>query len=141
MFRLCLSVACTIFFLFSAVTEASEHQNVLSPFDVPTDNATSTDATSFVNETHDLGTLSLEQFTHFSHESLPLYTLQIRKAPRSFCDPTVDSYTGYLDVEHGARHIFFYFFESRTDPANDDVIMWINGCEPLACAGTTRNRF
>ncbi|THU81281.1 hypothetical protein K435DRAFT_693901, partial [Dendrothele bispora CBS 962.96] len=24
-------------------------------------------------------------------------------------------------------HIFFYFFESRNDPAKDDVIFWTNG--------------
>lgn len=35
------------------------------------------------------------------------------------------SYTGYIDIE--ARHIFFYFFESRSDPAKDDVIFWTNG--------------
>jgi len=35
------------------------------------------------------------------------------------------SYTGYIDV--GAKHLFFYFFESRNDPANDDVILWTNG--------------
>lgn len=34
-------------------------------------------------------------------------------------------YTGYIDVE--ARHLFFYFFESRNDPATDDVIFWTNG--------------
>lgn len=35
------------------------------------------------------------------------------------------SYTGYIDIE--ARHIFFYFFESRNDPDADDVIFWTNG--------------
>lgn len=25
-------------------------------------------------------------------------------------------YTGYLDVDGGAKHLFFYFFESRRDP-------------------------
>ena len=35
------------------------------------------------------------------------------------------SYTGYIDIE--AKHIFFYFFESRNDPAKDEVILWTNG--------------
>ena len=35
------------------------------------------------------------------------------------------AYTGYIDVE--ARHLFFYFFESRRDPDADDVIFWTNG--------------
>lgn len=35
------------------------------------------------------------------------------------------TFTGYIDIE--ARHLFFYFFESRSDPATDDVIFWTNG--------------
>ena len=35
------------------------------------------------------------------------------------------SYTGYIDVE--ARHLFFYFFESRRSPEKDDVVFWTNG--------------
>jgi cathepsin A (carboxypeptidase C) len=39
----------------------------------------------------------------------------------------LSAYTGYIDIE--ARHLFFYFFESRNDPAKDDVIFWTNGGE------------
>lgn len=39
--------------------------------------------------------------------------------------PACSAYTGYIDVE--ARHLFFYFFESRRDPAKDDVVFWTNG--------------
>lgn len=35
------------------------------------------------------------------------------------------AYTGYIDVQ--ARHLFFYFFESRNDPDQDDIIFWTNG--------------
>ena len=35
------------------------------------------------------------------------------------------AYTGYIDIE--ARHLFFYFFESRNDPDKDDVVFWTNG--------------
>ena len=38
-------------------------------------------------------------------------------------------YTGYLDVDDGAKHLFFYFFESRSDPDKDDVLLWTNGGE------------
>jgi uncharacterized membrane protein len=34
-------------------------------------------------------------------------------------------YTGYIDF--GARHLFFYFFESRNDPSTDDIMFWTNG--------------
>ncbi len=35
------------------------------------------------------------------------------------------AYSGYIDVE--ARHLFFYFFESRRNPDADDVVFWTNG--------------
>ena len=40
-------------------------------------------------------------------------------------DRPCSAYTGYIDIE--ARHLFFYFFESRRDPAHDDVVFWTNG--------------
>ncbi|EPT00094.1 peptidase S10 serine carboxypeptidase [Fomitopsis schrenkii] len=64
-------------------------------------------------------------FTELTHESFPSYGVRIKKT--AFCDPTVNVYTGYLDVDYGAKHLFFYFFESRRDPTEDDVMMWING--------------
>lgn len=30
-------------------------------------------------------------------------------------------------MDYGAKHLFFYFFESRGNPDKDDVVMWING--------------
>ncbi|KAJ7739216.1 Alpha/Beta hydrolase protein [Mycena metata] len=33
--------------------------------------------------------------------------------------------TGYIDIQ--ARHLFFYFFESRNNPDEDDVVFWTNG--------------
>ena len=37
----------------------------------------------------------------------------------------IRAFTGYIDIQ--ARHLFFYFFESRDDPDKDDVIFWTNG--------------
>lgn len=44
----------------------------------------------------------------------------------AFCDPTVTSWSGYLDLIDG-KSLFFWFFESRSNPSTDDVIMWTNG--------------
>lgn len=32
-----------------------------------------------------------------------------------------------MDADNGTQHMFFSFFESRNDPLNDDVILWIAG--------------
>ncbi|KAI0044639.1 hypothetical protein FA95DRAFT_1608371 [Auriscalpium vulgare] len=44
-----------------------------------------------------------------------------------FLRPTVriQPYTGCIDLN--AKHLFFYFFESRSDPDKDDFIAWTNG--------------
>lgn len=42
-------------------------------------------------------------------------------------DPHVKQFTGYLDNELEDKHFFFWFFESRNDPKNDPVILWLNG--------------
>ncbi|EMD41002.1 hypothetical protein CERSUDRAFT_121599 [Gelatoporia subvermispora B] len=68
---------------------------------------------------------STSQYTVLTHPELSGYRVRVKKS--DFCDPTVNVYTGYLDVDYGAKHMFFYFFESRRDPAKDDVMMWING--------------
>lgn len=46
--------------------------------------------------------------------------------PKAFCDPSVASWTGYIDTIDG-RSLFFFFFESRRDPAHDPVVLWTNG--------------
>ncbi|TFK38771.1 serine carboxypeptidase [Crucibulum laeve] len=75
------------------------------------------------NPIEDLSILSETEFTSLTHPVFPNYNVRIKKT--SFCDETVKSYTGYIDIE--ARHLFFYFFESRNDPDKDDVIFWTNG--------------
>ncbi|KAF8879944.1 serine carboxypeptidase [Infundibulicybe gibba] len=70
-----------------------------------------------------LGSLSKSNFSTLKHPALPHHSIRIKKT--NFCDGTVGAYTGYIDIE--ARHLFFYFFESRSSPDEDDVILWTNG--------------
>ncbi|KAJ8087081.1 hypothetical protein PM082_005909 [Marasmius tenuissimus] len=63
------------------------------------------------------------EFTIFKPSSLP--RTQCKDQKSRFCDHTVNAYTGCIDIE--ARYLFFYFFESRSEPETDDVIFWING--------------
>ncbi|KAI5118997.1 hypothetical protein M0805_004407 [Coniferiporia weirii] len=77
----------------------------------------------FPAPTQSLASVSNRTFTIAGHPSFPDYGIRIKKT--RFCDGTVNAYTGYIDV--GTRHIFFYFFESRSSPETDDVIFWTNG--------------
>ncbi|KAL2824535.1 peptidase S10, serine carboxypeptidase [Aspergillus cavernicola] len=40
--------------------------------------------------------------------------------------PGVNSYSGYVDLSPES-HTFFWFFESRHDPANAPITLWLNG--------------
>ncbi|KAF3909691.1 hypothetical protein AA313_de0208465 [Arthrobotrys entomopaga] len=42
-------------------------------------------------------------------------------------DPGVKQYSGYLDDEEKDKHLFYWFFESRSNPKEDPVVLWLNG--------------
>ncbi|CBQ69073.1 related to PRC1-carboxypeptidase y, serine-type protease [Sporisorium reilianum SRZ2] len=81
-------------------------------------------------------------FTVLSHRDFPSVSVRIKQLyspppaselrehdvdPDAFCDPTVTSWSGYIDTAYGGKSLWFYFFESRSDPAKDPVIFWTNG--------------
>ncbi|KAK4699714.1 hypothetical protein P7C70_g6546, partial [Phenoliferia sp. Uapishka_3] len=63
-------------------------------------------------------------FTTLSHPDFTEHSVRIKKTT-NWCDPNVRSFTGYIDA--GPRHLFFYYFDSRDDPAKDDLVLWTNG--------------
>ncbi|KAH3664284.1 hypothetical protein OGAPHI_004636 [Ogataea philodendri] len=63
-------------------------------------------------------------------DKLPNYQLRINKAkndPLSLGVDTVKQSAGYFDINEDDKHLFYWFFESRNDPAKDPVILWLNG--------------
>ncbi|EKM77056.1 hypothetical protein AGABI1DRAFT_77834 [Agaricus bisporus var. burnettii JB137-S8] len=81
------------------------------------------DAGVFSPQYSSLSALPEKEWAVLSHPLHPKHSVRIKKT--NICNDTANGYTGYIDF--GARHLFFYFFESRNDPDTDDVIFWTNG--------------
>ncbi|PQE13155.1 Carboxypeptidase Y -like A protein [Rutstroemia sp. NJR-2017a BBW] len=59
---------------------------------------------------------------------LEKYNMRAKKVdPSKLGVDTVKQYSGYLDDEENDKHLFYWFFESRNDPKNDPVVLWLNG--------------
>jgi len=59
---------------------------------------------------------------------LEQFSLRTKKVdPKALGVDKVKQYSGYLDDEEEDKHLFYWFFESRNDPENDPVVLWLNG--------------
>lgn len=60
--------------------------------------------------------------------SLKNYSLRAKGVdPSKLGIDTVKQYSGYLDDNENDKHLFYWFFESRNDPKNDPIVLWLNG--------------
>lgn len=64
---------------------------------------------------------------HVALDKFKSHKLRGKATPKSLGIDDVKQYTGYLDIEEEDKHFFYWFFESRNDPKNDPVILWLNG--------------
>ncbi|CEH18359.1 Serine carboxypeptidases (lysosomal cathepsin A) [Ceraceosorus bombacis] len=89
---------------------------------------------AFKNAKHDAqgwiskGLVSVQgtRYERLVHQQFPRYSLRISQTPLDHCDSDVKSFAGYLDID-ADKHLWFAFFESRSDPAKDPVTLWLNG--------------
>ncbi|KAF7336198.1 Carboxypeptidase [Mycena venus] len=59
--------------------------------------------------------------------SLPSFDQhKLRITEPELCNTSVKQYSRYLDISDN-KHLFFWFFESRSSPSTDPLILWING--------------
>ncbi|CAI4275822.1 CCQ_1a_G0003350.mRNA.1.CDS.1 [Saccharomyces cerevisiae] len=66
-------------------------------------------------------------FTTFISSMDKDYSLRLRTVdPSKLGIDTVKQWSGYMDYKD-SKHFFYWFFESRNDPANDPIILWLNG--------------
>ncbi|KAJ5742693.1 uncharacterized protein N7511_011094 [Penicillium nucicola] len=64
------------------------------------------------------------EFTTFQSPNSP-HSVRIRQQNESICATDSAQYTGWLDIGH--KHLFFWYFDSQNDPANDPLTLWTNG--------------
>lgn len=55
----------------------------------------------------------------------PAHRIRIRQQNDSLCDARTPQYTGWLDV--GPAHLFFWYFESRHEPKETPLTLWLTG--------------
>ncbi|KAF7349217.1 Carboxypeptidase [Mycena sanguinolenta] len=55
-----------------------------------------------------------------------LETDQFRIVVPKLCERSVKQYSGYFNVARD-KHMFFWFFESRSSPFTDPLVLWMNG--------------
>ncbi|KAJ3317249.1 hypothetical protein HDV06_001820 [Boothiomyces sp. JEL0866] len=72
-----------------------------------------------------LSTGKKQKWHVYTHPSFSKYSLRI-KEDISLCDSNVKQIAGYLDTDDD-DHFFFWFFESRSKPETDPLVLWLNG--------------
>jgi cathepsin A (carboxypeptidase C) len=53
-------------------------------------------------------------------------TEQTHESNDTICD-SVKQYTGYFKLTTGQKNYFYWFFESRSAPSTDPVVLWLTG--------------
>ncbi|TDZ32694.1 Carboxypeptidase Y-like protein [Colletotrichum spinosum] len=64
-------------------------------------------------------------FTTLSVPEHPHHAIRIKEQSEDICAAGSRQWTGWLDT--GGKHLFFWYFESLSDPENDPLSLWMTG--------------
>lgn len=82
-----------------------------------------------------------DDFHVLKHDAHPKYSLRLKKhdlgslesdeigeeSVKKYCNGATSGYTGYLSTDNNKKHLYFAYFESRSNPSEDPLVMWLNG--------------
>lgn len=71
-------------------------------------------------------TPEVEAFQIHQSRYFPEHSIRIKQQQNdTLCDARSKQFTGWLDV--GSKHLFFWYFESQSKPAEDPLLLWLTG--------------
>ena len=70
-------------------------------------------------------TVDAQAYQVFQSDYSPSHAIRIRQQDDALCNSHSTQYTGWLDIDK--RHFFFWYFESRTSPDKDPLVLWLTG--------------
>ena len=70
--------------------------------------------------------LSVATASAKKHELRGSISTVTQLASEAICDNVVQ-HSGYFNLTTGDKHYFYWFFESRSNPSTDPVVMWMTG--------------
>ncbi|OLL24100.1 Carboxypeptidase Y A [Neolecta irregularis DAH-3] len=77
-----------------------------------------------------------EEFRVLSHASYEKHKIRVKRTTQELCDGEIaKGFSGYLDINDD-KHLFFWWFNSRSQPSIDPVVMWLNGGPGCSSLGT-----
>ncbi|KAH8880479.1 alpha/beta-hydrolase [Thozetella sp. PMI_491] len=68
---------------------------------------------------------NVQAYQIFHSDTSLSHSIRIREQDASICDAHSTQYTGWLDV--GPKHLFFWYFKSRSAPDVDPLVLWLTG--------------
>jgi len=112
-------VWCVSYAIPSACYDAEQAKDLPSPVFVCNKDIGSEDAVMYDDE-------EFEAEPEVAFNSVELTVTEHLNTADNFCDSVVQI-SGYINIPKTNKHYFFWFFESRSDPSKDPLVLWLTG--------------